>query len=115
MKFDWLTSRQAKYGAYSSAYILVAITILAAVNYLGIRYNKTFDATQNKLYSLSDQTIKVLDGLDQEVTRDYGTRCLIARRLVERGVRVVQLFLPNQPCKLQASPVSIKCCQAAMY
>ena len=31
-------------------------------------------------------------GLDDEVTRDFGTRCLIARRLVERGVRFVQLI-----------------------
>jgi Protein of unknown function (DUF1501) len=33
-----------------------------------------------------------LYGLDDEVTRDFGTRCLIARRLVERGVRFVQLI-----------------------
>ena len=31
-------------------------------------------------------------GIDQKVTRDYGTRCLIARRLVERGVRFVQIL-----------------------
>jgi len=31
-------------------------------------------------------------GLEDEVTRDFGTRCLIARRLVERGVRFVQLI-----------------------
>ncbi len=36
-------------------------------------------------------------GLDNEATREYGTRCLIARRLVERGVRFVQLFLAHQP------------------
>ena len=38
-----------------------------------------------------------LYGLDQDATREYGTRCLIARRLVERGVRFVQLFLAGQP------------------
>ncbi|MGY8730930.1 MAG: DUF1501 domain-containing protein [Pirellulales bacterium] len=38
-----------------------------------------------------------LYGIDQEVTRDYGTRCLIARRMVERGVRFVQLFHSGQP------------------
>lgn len=38
-----------------------------------------------------------LYGLDDPVTREYGTRCLIARRLVERGVRFVQLFLAGQP------------------
>ncbi|MCH9652508.1 MAG: DUF1501 domain-containing protein [Planctomycetes bacterium] len=34
---------------------------------------------------------KKLYGLDQEETREFGSRCLIARRLVERGVRFVQL------------------------
>jgi hypothetical protein len=33
-----------------------------------------------------------LYGLDDATTRDFGTRCLIARRLVERGVRFVQLI-----------------------
>ncbi len=41
--------------------------------------------------------IRTLYGLDQDHTREYGTRCLIARRLVERGVRFVQIFLGNQP------------------
>jgi len=35
-------------------------------------------------------------GIDQDATRDYGTRCLIARRLVERGVRFVQIYTGNQ-------------------
>ena len=38
----------------------------------------------------SDVT-KKLYGIDQTVTNDFGTRCLIARRLVERGVRFVQV------------------------
>jgi hypothetical protein len=33
-----------------------------------------------------------LYGLDDEKTRDFGRRCLLARRLVERGVRFVQLY-----------------------
>jgi len=36
-------------------------------------------------------------GLDNPATREYGSRCLIARRLIERGVRFVQLFLSGQP------------------
>jgi hypothetical protein len=43
------------------------------------------------------ESIRRLYGLDQEATREYGARCLIARRLVERGVRFVQLFLGGQP------------------
>jgi hypothetical protein len=40
---------------------------------------------------------KRMYGLENKATREYGTRCLIARRLVERGVRFVQLFLAGQP------------------
>ena len=46
--------------------------------------------------SSEPEHIKKLYGIDQEVTRDYGTRCLIARRLVERGVRFVQVFNQGQ-------------------
>jgi hypothetical protein len=35
-------------------------------------------------------------GLDNPTTESYGRRCLIARRLVERGVRFVQLFINAQ-------------------
>jgi hypothetical protein len=42
-------------------------------------------------------SMRRLYGLDDDSTREYGTRCLIARRLVERGVRFVQVFLGGQP------------------
>jgi hypothetical protein len=35
-------------------------------------------------------------GLNQGITESYGRRCLYARRLVERGVRYVQLFIDSQ-------------------
>jgi uncharacterized protein (DUF1501 family) len=38
-----------------------------------------------------------LYGLDRPDTRAYGTRCLIARRLVEHGVRFVGVYLKDQP------------------
>jgi hypothetical protein len=48
---------------------------------------------------LSQETAatKKLYGLDNPTTAEYGTRCLIARRLIERGVRFVQLYLSGQP------------------
>lgn len=47
---------------------------------------------------LSQETkaTKKLYGMDQPATADYGARCLIARRLIERGVRFVQVFTQNQ-------------------
>jgi len=38
------------------------------------------------------QQIQSLYGLDEEITRGFGTQCLSARRLIERGVRFVQLY-----------------------
>jgi hypothetical protein len=35
-------------------------------------------------------------GINNPTTEEFGKRCLIARRLVERGVRFVQLFTKNQ-------------------
>ncbi len=43
------------------------------------------------LNSESDET-KRLYGLDEPRTAEFGTRCLLARRLVERGVRFIQLY-----------------------
>jgi hypothetical protein len=42
------------------------------------------------------ESTRRLYGLDDPATTEYGTRCLIARRLVERGVRFVQIFTRNQ-------------------
>jgi uncharacterized protein (DUF1501 family) len=52
-----------------------------------------------ELLDLSTETAetRTLYGLDDPATAEYGTRCLIARRLIERGVRFVQLFLSGQP------------------
>jgi hypothetical protein len=35
---------------------------------------------------------RTLYGLDENVTRPFGTKCLLARRLVEQGVRFVQVY-----------------------
>ncbi len=43
----------------------------------------------------TESTLKMY-GVDQKVTESYGRRCLIARRLIERGVRFVQLFINSQ-------------------
>ena len=71
MASQWLKARQTKYGAYAALYILVVITILVVVNMLADRYNKSFDTTSNKRYSLSDQTKKVIAGLKQNATITY--------------------------------------------
>jgi hypothetical protein len=38
------------------------------------------------------EATKKLYGLDEKMTETFGTQCLMARRLVERGVRMVQVY-----------------------
>jgi hypothetical protein len=42
--------------------------------------------------SKEPEHIKELYGLNDEATKEFGFRCLLARRLVERGVRFIQLY-----------------------
>jgi len=44
----------------------------------------------------SDAT-KELYGLNDKLTEDFGRECLMARRLVERGVRFIELLTPARP------------------
>ena len=43
-------------------------------------------------FSTESEATKKLYGMDEERTRRFGTNCLLARRLVERGVRFVELY-----------------------
>jgi hypothetical protein len=47
-----------------------------------------------QVFDLSDETAatRARYGLDNPVTEDFGRRCLLARRMVERGVRFVQVW-----------------------
>lgn len=47
--------------------------------------------------STESESIRELYGLNRPETQEYGTRCLLARRLIEQGVRFVQIFLNGQP------------------
>jgi ABC-type uncharacterized transport system involved in gliding motility auxiliary subunit len=71
MASQWMRARQTKYGAYATIYILVVIAIVVVANMLANRYNKSFDTTSNKRYSLSDQTKKIVGGLTQNASITY--------------------------------------------
>ncbi|MES2791068.1 MAG: DUF1501 domain-containing protein [Planctomycetota bacterium] len=46
--------------------------------------------------SQESQATQQMYGIDEPATKEYGERCLIARRLVERGVRFVQIYTRYQ-------------------
>jgi ABC-type uncharacterized transport system involved in gliding motility auxiliary subunit len=71
MNADWMKTRQTKYSAYVTVYVLVVVALLAGLNYLASVHNKSVDLTSNKRYTLSDQTIKIVKNLKDEVDIYY--------------------------------------------
>lgn len=57
-----------------------------------LAYNMQVHATEAIDISKEDAATRALYGLDEERTMYFGRQALMARRLVERGVRVVQLY-----------------------
>jgi ABC-type uncharacterized transport system involved in gliding motility auxiliary subunit len=71
MASQWLKARQTKYASYAATYILIVIAVFVVANVLADRYNKSYDTTSNKRYSLSEQTAKIVKGLTQDATITY--------------------------------------------
>jgi ABC-type uncharacterized transport system involved in gliding motility auxiliary subunit len=71
MEAKWIKTRQTKYAGYAAVYIVVIVAVLAAVNFLANRYDKSYDSTHNKQFSLSDQTIKIAKNLNSNVQLLY--------------------------------------------
>ena len=71
MNANFLRSRQTKFSVYVTLYILIVVAALGLLNWLANRHNKSVDTTSNRRFSLSDQTEKVVKGLQQNVRITY--------------------------------------------
>lgn len=65
--WEFLTMRTTKHGMNMGVLILLAVTFLVCINYLAYKHNKTWDLTEERLNSLSEQTTKLLDGLKDDL------------------------------------------------
>jgi gliding motility-associatede transport system auxiliary component len=59
------SKRQARYGTFSVVSVIVVLGILGGLNYIATRENKRWDLTSNQQFTLSDQTRKILSGLNE--------------------------------------------------
>lgn len=66
--WDFFTMRTTKHGMNMGVMIVLMLTGLVCVNYLANKHNKTWDVTEEKINSLSDQTTKLLDELKGDLT-----------------------------------------------
>lgn len=59
--------RRLLYGTNAFVFTLVVLGILVILNYLAFKQGGRFDASEGKLHSVSDQTVKTLDKLDKDI------------------------------------------------
>jgi uncharacterized protein (DUF1501 family) len=82
---QWLNRRHAKISAASPE-------LDARIASYELAYRMQTAAPEAVDIMKESEETRKLYGIDSDVTRSFGTRCLIARRLVERGVRFVQVI-----------------------
>jgi ABC-type uncharacterized transport system involved in gliding motility auxiliary subunit len=64
-------AQQARFGATAVLYTIVVLAVLVLVNWLANRYNKTYDTTSNKRFTLSQETQKLAQNLKSDATITY--------------------------------------------
>ncbi len=65
---NYFSKRSSQLGTNTTILTLAVIGILVALNYVGYTYHKRFDLTSEHLYTLSQQSKKIVNGLKQDVT-----------------------------------------------
>jgi ABC-type uncharacterized transport system involved in gliding motility auxiliary subunit len=110
-----LSARQTKYAAYAALYVIVILAIVSVANVLANRYNKSYDSTANKRYSLSDQTAKIVKGLKLDAAITYYDRqsgFQSAKDVLERystlspRIRVEYIDVEKRPQEARAAGVT---------
>jgi hypothetical protein len=66
--------------------------LTARIESFELAYRMQMEAASLADFSQETAKTRELYGLDKDVSRSFGGKCLLARRLVERGVRFVQVY-----------------------
>ena len=64
---EFFSLKTTKNGMSMGLVVLIAIALLSSVNYLAFKNNKIFDLTTEKLFSLSDQSQKIIDAIGDDI------------------------------------------------
>ena len=66
--------------------------LAARIESYELAFRMQTEATSIVDFSTEAEKTKEMYGLNEKLTADFGRKCLIARRLIEKGVRFVQLY-----------------------
>ena len=71
MNTSWMQTRQTRFAIYTAVYVLIVVAVVGVVNFLANKFNKSYDATSAKKFTLSEQTLKIAKNLKDPVTVTY--------------------------------------------
>ncbi len=115
MNTSWMKARQTKFALYTAVYVLIVVAVVSTVNFLANRFNKTYDSTSNKRFTLSDQTAKIAKNLKQDVTITYWdqpTKFQTAQDLLDRyknlSPKVKVQYMDTDKKRTQAIAAGVK-------
>jgi uncharacterized protein (DUF1501 family) len=66
--------------------------LIGRIQSFELAYRMQAEATDLVDFSKEPAATREMYGIDRDETRSFGSKCLMARRLVERGVRFVQVY-----------------------
>ena len=88
-------ARRMKYGSNTVVFVVVVAGILGALNWLANRYPQRYDVSKDLRFSLSEQTKKLLGGLQSDLTLSYVQRNAAAAATSRDLLREYQAASPR--------------------
>lgn len=88
-------ARRMKYGSNTLVFVMLVAAILGGVNWLANRYPKRLDVSKDSRFSLSDQTKKIVGGLQSDLTMTYVQRTSASSPTVKDRLREYQAASPR--------------------
>lgn len=64
---EFFTMKTTKEGMSMGVLIVLMVAVLTIVNYLGVKYYRTWDFSSSQTNTLSDQSVQLLNGLDSDL------------------------------------------------
>lgn len=95
--WEFLTMRTTKHGMNMGVSILMVLVLMICANYMANRYNKSWDLTQEKLNSLSDQSTMILKNLKDDVEIKVFTRGPSALEEKQKIKQTLMLYQDSSP------------------
>ena len=68
LAFSTLKDKNVKYGGYATLITIAVLVGIVIINLIAGQFPMEIDMTEKKLFSLTDQTLKVLENLEEDIT-----------------------------------------------